>query len=249
MRAMLSLGLAWVMLIGSAAGQEGDKEAKALIDKALQAVGGAEKVNKYAAFAIKGKGKINIMNMELDLAIDIFVQMPGQVRQDVELEINNMKITTIQVFDGKKGWLKQLNETKELDDEKLIQEFKEGINAQRAASLYKLDKGFTFSTVGDAKVKDKAAVGVRVSHKGFRDINLFFDKQKGLLVKAEYRALDPLTMKEVGREEYFSNYKEVNGVQTAHKMAIFHDGEKFLDLEVTDVRYLEKHDEGTFAKP
>jgi len=249
MRALLSLGLAALMLAGLAVAQEQDKEAKAIIDKALKAVGGADKVNKYPAMSAKGKGKINIMNMELDFFIDFAFQMPDKLRQDIEVEINNMKFTTIQVFDGKKGWLKQLNETKELDDDKLIQEFKEGIHAQRAASLYKLDKGFTFSTVGDVKIKLKPAVGVRVSHKGFRDINLFFDKDKGLLVKAEYRALDPLTMKEVGREEYFSDYKEVNGVQTAHKMVIFHDGEKFLDLEITEVRFLEKHDDGTFAKP
>jgi hypothetical protein len=249
MRAMLEIGVVSLIVAGMTSAQDGDKDAKALIDKAIKAAGGAENLNKHGATLVKAKGKITIMNMELPFSGEFAFQQPDKFRHVVEVEINGQKFTNTQVFDGKKAWMNILGETKELDDEKLIAEFKEAVHAQRVFALAKLNKGFSFSTVGEVKVKNKPAQGVRVSYKGRRDVNLFFDKDKNQLVKVEYRTLDPITMKEVGREEYVSDFKDVMGIRTPHKLVVLHDGEQFLDATVTEVRYLDRHDEGVFAKP
>ena len=92
---------------------------------------------------------------------------------------------------------------------------KEASYARWAGSLVPLlNKGFQLASLGEIKVDGKLAIGVRVSHKGHRDINLFFDKDKGLLVKSEMTVKDPMAGgKEVTQETLYSDYKEVSGVK------------------------------------
>jgi hypothetical protein len=54
---------------------------------------------------------------------------------------------------------------------------------------------------------------------------------------------------EVSEESYFGNYKDVSGTKQAMKLNVKHDGKKFIDCEVTDIKLLEKVDDATFAKP
>ena len=170
-------------------------------------------------------------------------------RQSLELEINNQKIAILKVYDGTSLWMHINNETKALNDAKVVAEFAEGSHALRVVALYKLGKEFSLSSLGEVKVKDKVAAGVRLSHKGQRDVNLYFDKDKHRLVKAEYQAIDPITKKEVNREEFYSGHKAVDGIVTPHQLIVHHDGVLFMELELSDVRYRERHEEGTFTKP
>jgi len=45
------------------------------------------------------------------------------------------------------------------------------------------DKAYTLAPIGEVKVEDRPALGLRVSRKGNRDINLYFDKKTYLRVK------------------------------------------------------------------
>ena len=95
----------------------------------------------------------------------------------------------------------------------------------------------------------RPAVGIRVAAPGHKDVSLYFDKQTGLLVKITRQALDAQTGQEVSEERIIQEYQDVNGLKTAKKVLINRDGKKFLEAEVTDVQFLEKVDDSTFAKP
>ncbi len=56
------------------------------------------------------------------------------------------------------------------------------------------DKGFELAALGESKVEDKATIGVRVSSKGKKDVNLYFDKATSRLAKIEHRGF-PRQMK------------------------------------------------------
>jgi hypothetical protein len=96
-------------------------------------------------------------------------------------------------------------------------------------------------------VSDKPAVGVRVSAKGHKDISLFFDKESGLLVKTQKRTKEAGV--EVDEENFYSDFKEIDGVKLPMTLKILHDGKKFLDAKVTEAKLLEKLDDDVFAKP
>src|SRR5438309_2335023 len=69
-------------------------EAFAIIDKAVKAHGGAEKMAKLKAVQTKGKGKLEIMGQKIPFTRDGFAQLSGQVKEVLQLDINGMQITT-----------------------------------------------------------------------------------------------------------------------------------------------------------
>ena len=237
------LTLAWCLY---ARGQ-GD-ESRAIIDKAIKAHGGAKKLEAIKAVQIKAKGKI-YQPMEFPFTAEICSQPPDKMKLTADLEVNNMNIAFVQVFDGKKGWQSVAGMTKEVDADEL-KEFKEQMHVEEVASLVPLkDKSYKLSALGETKVGDQDTVGVQVTKKGRRDVNLYFDKQTHLLLKAEYRALDP-SKQEVTQEKLFQNYKDVGGMKLPGRMVVNNDGKKFLDLEITEATPMESpFDESVFAKP
>ena len=123
------------------------------------------------------------------------------------------------------------------------------LDAKAGAKLVDLkDKGFTLAALGDVKVGKRDAVGLRVSHKGHRDINLFFDKKTHLLLKSERRAKDEMGG-EYTAEEFLDDYKEVAGIQHAHKLRILRDGKKFVEGETLEFTPQEKLADSVFDKP
>jgi hypothetical protein len=111
------------------------------------------------------------------------------------------------------------------------------------------DRDYELAPVGELKIGERTAVGIRVSHKGRRDINLFLDKETGRLLKSETRAKDVQAGKEFTQETLYSEYKEVDGVPVAHKFIMNRDGKPFLELEMSDYKAHEKLDDSTFGKP
>jgi hypothetical protein len=179
------------------------------------------------------------------------VQPPDKFRMQIDAGANGMNFTFLLVFDGKQGWTKVNDQTSEMDKD-AVAEMKEQMyaGAVEALSVLLKDKDFELSPVGEVKVGSHETVGIRVSHKGHRDVNLFFDKKTGLLVKSERRVKDQMAGgQEVTEERLLDDYKEVAGVQHPTKVVVKRDGKDYSDNEVTDFQVVEKLDDSVFAKP
>jgi hypothetical protein len=227
-----------------------ESEARSTVLKALKAHGGAEKLAKLKAVQAKGAGTLEINNMVAKVSTETFVQFPDKVKNVVELEINNMNIAVTSVFNGTTAWVHVMGRTMELKDKKLIEMFHENMYAERVTALVELtDPKYQLDLMGEVKIMNQDAIGVRVSSKGRRDVSLFFDKKTHLLIKSESRGVDPISNQEVNMEKYFSDFREVDGIQSPRKVTIHTDGKKLGDMEISEVRYLERHDDGVFAMP
>src|SRR5262249_10151362 len=137
-----------------------------------------------------------------------------------------------QVVNGDKVWRKMLDgDAEEIKDKDKIAEVKEDRYVEQVRSLLPLikDKEFKFEPLGEVKVEDKPAVGVLVKHKGHKDVNLYFDKKSGLLVKVEQTVKDEATDKDIMQETILSDYKEIGGVKHSMKMVVNREGKKYLD--------------------
>jgi outer membrane lipoprotein-sorting protein len=250
MRAILCL-TALALVTSTAARAEEKSEARAIIDKAIKAMGGTEKLAVEKARSFKAKGKVQSGGGALDYTGEFAVQPPDKLRFQMEFEANAMKFTIRYVFDGKQGWMKINDQTMTMDKD-AVAEAKESMYAGRVEALVTLvkGKGYDLATVGEVKVGERAAVGVRVSHKGHRDINLFFDKQNGLLLKSERTIKDQeMGYKERTQETVFLDYKKVGDIQVAMKNVINRDGEKYVESELSDLEIKDKIDDAEFAKP
>ena len=246
----LSLVLGLALVAPTRARADDDAEMKSLVEKAIKAHGGAEKLAKQKATTMKFKGKIYAVADGLDYTGDFALQAPDKVRTDINFELMGMKFAVINLLNGEKGWVSLNGKTDDMPKE-AIDEGKEQLYADGLARLYKLtDKEFKLAPLGDSKVGEKEAIGVKVSRKDHRDVNLYFDKKTALLLKIEHQIKDfQMGGAEAMQESIYDDYKDVDGVPVATKLIIKRDGKNYLDADISDVKFHDKLDDKTFEKP
>jgi hypothetical protein len=90
---------------------------------------------------------------------------------------------------------------------------------------------------------------VKVSRKGQRDVNLYFDKETFVLLKNDTRVKDLMGGgAELTSETIYSDLKETDGVKDFRKFTIKRDGKTFIDFEFTEFKRLEKLDDSVFKQ-
>jgi hypothetical protein len=241
--------LSLLLTAGARLQADDQPDAKGIVDKAIKATGGEEKLAKHKAATSKGKGKINLMGNEIEFTFEAAVQPPKQSRRRFEADVSGTKFERTIVFNGDKGWITMMGNTDEMSQDQLAAE-REDLYAAWVATLEPLkDAAFKLAPLGEIKIGDRPAVGVKVSHKDHKDVSLYFDKDKGLLLKVQRRTKDSMTGQEVDQETFYSDYKEDDGVQRSRKQKTKRDGNDFLEIEITESKRLERLDDSTFAKP
>ena len=115
--------------------------------------------------------------------------------------------------------------------------------------IFVKDKGVKFAVLGEIKVNGKPAVGVTASKEGHKDINIYFDKETGLIAKVEMRKLDLMSKQEVTEERIITEYQEIEGRKTAKKVEVLRDGKALLEAEVVEMKIVEKLDDSEFVQP
>ncbi len=250
---MRSMGLAsligLVVILAALSSAQAQDDARAIIDKAIKAYGGEEKLAKFKAETWKAKGIFHGFGMKVPYTCDYAFLRPDKFRFVMHMELGGQKMDLTVAFDGKQAWEKSGDRLQDMAKDKQA-EFEHTIYMINLSQLLPLkDKAFTLTALGESKVGDRPALGVKVASKGRRDVSLFFDKETGLLVKTETRVMDEFTNKEVTQETFMSDYKEINGLKYFGKMTIKRDGKLFLEEEFSDQKSLDKLDEKLFAKP
>ena len=244
MRKTMGALLAGVLLLGSGAllrSGEGE-DGRAIVAKAIKAAGGADNLAKHKSATFKGKGTYYGMGKGSRYSGNYAFQWPDKFR----LEIEDVFIT---VLDGDKGWIKKDGETKEMTKEQLSLEQHQQKAGWITTLLPLSDKAFQVKAIGEAKVDKQDALEVKVTRKDFPDVSLYFDKNSGLLIKSSFRTKSPeQEFKEVTQDNYYSNFRVVDGAKLPSKMVIKRDDKLFVEEEVSDYK-AGKVNAKVFAKP
>jgi negative regulator of sigma E activity len=241
------IGLALVLVLGPAVAQEPDP--KALIEEAIKAHGGEAVLLKLQTARTKGSGSVEVMGLNIKFTSET-VQTPTKHKTRMVMDAFGQKIEITEVFDGEKAWLMMPDKVLDLKDEKL-KAMKDSAHASTVETLVPLlkDKQFTLEALQEEKVNDKPAVGVRVKAKDQRDVDLWFDKASHLVVKVSRISYDSDAEKDAPYEAIVTEYKDFGGIKHASKVQVNKDGKKFMSLEITDVKPVDKVDGKEFARP
>jgi hypothetical protein len=218
-------------------------DARAIIAKAIRTVGGEEKLARYQAQTWKERATYFGTGAGERYEATYAALWPDKLRVEIQKEF-------AMVLNGDKGWVTADGKTRDMSKEEL-EEHREGTYCVWVMSLVPLrDKAFKLAVLGERKVGDRPAAGVRVSHEGHFDVDLYFDKETGLLVRSDTRFKEARTGKEINQENTFSGYKdeEVSGVKSPTKVSIKRDGKRFVEADI-ELKHIEKLGDGVFAKP
>ena len=207
-----------------------------ILDKYIQALGGAEALQKISSRV--EKGKVNIRDRQLP--VEIFAKAPDK-RFTISHGPNGDSITAT---DGHIGWL--------ASNDRPAQEMSEA-----DASVFKLDADFRLATdlkqiftqlrVGRPdKVADKEVnqlIGVR---QGQPPVRLFFDAQSGLLVRMVRYTETPLGRNPTQVD--YADYRDSGGVKIPYQWTVARPAGRFT-IKVDQVQDNVPIDDAKFAKP
>jgi hypothetical protein len=243
-----------VVLLGSGVLRSGvlqaggdSAEIKTLLDQALKAAGGADKLAKLKNVTWKMKAAFT-KGATVNLNMAASAQGWDRLRMKADVEINGMQKNMVMVMTDKNAWVNRDGETKE-PPAKEIDPFRESYFALRATHMLATlkGKGYELSHLGEVNVKDQPAIGLRISRKDKPDVNLYFDKKTYLAVKTALRVPGPQGQ-DLEIELFFSEHKEFGDLKHFTKLMLKAGGQE-IPMEITDIEPQEHLDATLFARP
>jgi hypothetical protein len=185
-------------------------EPRAIVDKAIQAVGGRAALERARAVHAKAKGTLYEKGIAQDadsarFTAEMFKELPDRYKIIFVADLNGPLMYLTQALNGDQAWAKLNDENDQVD----LQDMKADAYVDYVTTLLPLVKesSYTLSALEATKVGDRPALGVKVGTPGKPDVSLYFDPESGLLVQVRYRRRDPTTKKEVAYEETLSDYR------------------------------------------
>lgn len=218
------------------------KKIEALVENAIKAGGGAEKLAKFKGLTGHDKGTYHGTGTPLPYEAKFAWQFPDRMRFEV------IGVFTM-VVDKDKGWTHRDGTTTEMTKEQLVDETKKRRGHNLSSLLPLRDKENKLSLAGETKIEGRPAVGLKVTAKDQPDVTLWFDQENHLLVRLQQSVMSNEKGKHVDQEVTLREYKPIDGIPQATKYTVKHGDEIFVEGELSDVKIAEKLDDSHFAKP
>src|SRR5262245_20222790 len=192
-----------------------DKDVKAILDKAIKALGGEEKLSKVKAASWKTKGTISFGGSDNEFTGTSTVQGLDHLRSTFEGEFGGMKIEGVTVLAKDKAWRKFGDNQMELDGDALANEKRTVYLQVVPMTIVPLKgDGFKVQAADEKKIGDKQTVGLKIMGPDKKDFTLYIDKESGLPVQSVAKVLGFMG-EEFTQETTFSDYKEFDGIKKA----------------------------------
>ncbi len=226
-----------------------DSGAAAIVDKAIQAVGGEAKLKAAKGATWKTKGKIVFGDNESEFTGTATSSGLDHFRQEFEGDFGCNKVQGVTVLAGDKGWRKFGENSLEMDAQAVANE-KRSVRMQLIPTFLvplKSDE-FKLEAAGEQKVGDADALGVKATGADGKDFTIYFDKSSGLPLKLSAKVVG-FGGEEFTQETFYSQYKELGGIKKATKVEAKRDGQRFVESETTEFKLLDQVDPATFTEP
>ena len=238
----LGMGMVWLACAATLPAQQ-PVDLGEVIDQAIQAAGGAEKLSRLTAQTWRAKMTIHEEGQMRTIDARYAVQWPDKLRSDVVGSYTMVR-------NGDEGWLSQGKTLQDLTTDQLLF-LKEDMHVNWLRTLAPLRaKGIRFQSVPPIEVEGRATLGVRVSSSGHRDVVFLFDKETHDVVKTETKSRGLGEEGELANiESFYSKFEKVAGTRVPTRVRIVREGELFMEIEISDIQRSEKLDPQLFARP
>jgi hypothetical protein len=224
--------------------------ARALIELAIKAHGGADSLGRIHAYRVKYKGTLVSQGHTTPFIAETTVQLPSKKKDVIEVDANGDKHTIVHILNGNNIYI-TLDGRPVKAEPSQLDEIRSGLELERAKHLLPLleDKSYQLAVVEDVQVNDRTAAGIRITGRGRREMRLYFDKEYGLLVRAENRLEGGKGKEEIRQHFFFGDFKDIGGYKRPTKVRGYRDSKQIMEAELLDAKTLDKVDETEFAKP
>jgi photosynthetic reaction center cytochrome c subunit len=207
-----------------------------LIDKYVQALGGAAAIQKVTSRVAQGSANVGGHQMP----IDIFEQSPDKRISFMHLG-NGDSVTA---YNGHEGWLaapgRPLRDMSSSD----IEAAKLDANLHFATDIKQIFA--EFHVEHEEKIGDQSAYVISALRKGQPPLKLYFDEQSGLLLRELRLSESPLGLNPTQID--YADYRDVDGVKTPFRWTIARPNGRFT-IQLEQVKQNVPIDDVKFVKP
>jgi len=251
--ALIALALLEMFQMQIHGGSSDRQGARDIIVSAISSHGGKKNLLRLTEFYLQQKGTIYAIasgrTERSPVSFDYWYQAPERIKYTLILQYQDHPLTVTRLFDGKRGIIKVNDKTDQLP-ETALEGWRHTAHVCKAKRLYPLveESGFSLTILPETRIDGSPANAVKVEFKGRQDLNLYFNKGTGLLVKIAHRCIDDDGKFRLN-EEFFSAYKDINGLKACTRYSRFIDGRKNIDLDLVDLKLDARFDPDVFARP
>jgi outer membrane lipoprotein-sorting protein len=253
--------LVWTIAIGATVAAicvtaaADNSDVAALIDRGLEAAGGADRLAQPRAYTFKQEMTTRTKKVPAGTTTHstFWFQPPKKFRMEEEGQVNGKAIKYVEVINGNRGWGKRNGATLQLSPQAIAHP----LETQQAFGykfiLLLRDKANKVSSLGESSAGDQMLVGVKVTHavgRGSEERRLFFDAKTMLLARSELHA-KLSTGSEMGTEQTWGDYQTIDGIAVPHKVThtVKDTAGTTIERVYSEFKFVEQHDSHLFDAP
>ena len=234
------------ILISSHTATAGPREdALIILNRAIRAHGGESALNRAQTGTRKCKGTMvtGAESESVPFTQEQSFNYPDKLRVKADVQKRG---TTLSIVNGNLGWYQAGGTVNEMGTQ-IKEEVRQEMMIWYLATLTPLlDNKYDLKPVGDTRVGNRLATGVKVSSRGIKEITLFFDNDTGKLVKIVNKIR--FAGLPVDKEYLLSDHKSFDGALLPTRVVEMIDGRKY--TEATDCVFeFRRQDDSLFSKP
>lgn len=193
-------------------------------------MGGRKTLEKIKDTTISGS--MDLTQMGLSGALTIYQKEPNKSRFDIEV----MGMVITQACDGETAWMinPQTSMTEEMPE--LAAEYMKRESLGNSTYLDPKKFGITFTYLGKEKIEGEDYLVLEQAFADGFTTTMYIDPDTYLIFKGKGKTLNNMGV-EVEAETFFSDYKKVDGIMAAHTLVSYQDGEEYVTITITEIKF------------
>lgn len=201
-----------------------------ILKKMIDAQGGEKLLSSIKDSTMSGT--MEMIQMGLTGSLTMYQKEPNLMRMEAEV----MGMTITQAFDGEKAWMinPQTGAAEELPPEAADDIRRQALGND--ALLHPEKYGISYNYKGKEQINGKDYFVLEQAFSDGFKATLYIDPDTYLVYKTKARTTNQMGI-EVEAETIMSEYKKIEGMPVPQKLTILQDGEEFMTMTITEVKF------------
>jgi hypothetical protein len=229
---------------------DGREAAEKVIDRAIEAQGGPQKVARLQSVTFKARATMYITDPPVSYMGTYFANYPDCFREEISTVMDGQAHRIVKVIKGELSSMRiDANEVSpvnpasaQLERDRLRRCYYENL-------LPLKDKDVALRLAEPAELDGRKAVAVEYRTGNQTPHTLYFDEQTGLLLKTVVKGLNASAGVPRISEMRFSDYKKADGVLYPSRQSSYKDGKLIAEFEISELMPGVAHPADIFVCP
>jgi hypothetical protein len=232
------------LLAGAAAAED----ARAILDRAIEAHGGAARLERTKRGHLKGKTETYKENLTSKYEMEEWLDLPDRYKLWSVSSSSDTPYHREYAVNGKEGWKREgKGSVREFTVRQPLSVFQHW-QAILAQLLLLREKDVLLTLLPEETRDGRTLAGIHAtSPQGYGDF--FFDKSTGLLARSKVIRANILGGEDAITEIVYDDYRDIQGVRYPMRFKVFTGKTNSSTIALSSVEFLDKIDDSVFTKP